>query len=222
MPVSVDYVARETASNLWRNRLMTIAAVLTVAVSLTLVGAALLLRQGAAERVGSVGAGHAGHGVDAAERQQTGDPRGGHPAGPAELCAPALRVLGQGTQLRRGQEDPSVRCHRGDDRVRVPDLLLVHAGGPERRQSGHSDVQGDGRGGRGHGAAAADPHRGEGDQRLEVGAARRRRRPDRLGRRADPQLHPHGHLRPPARGVGDEAGRARRTGSSGCPTCPRG
>ena len=45
MPVSVDYVARETASNLWRNRLMTIAAILTVAVSLTLVGAALLLRQ---------------------------------------------------------------------------------------------------------------------------------------------------------------------------------
>src|SRR6202035_4774783 len=38
----------ETASNLWRNRLMTIAAILTVAVSLTLVGAALLLRQGAA------------------------------------------------------------------------------------------------------------------------------------------------------------------------------
>lgn len=48
MPVSVDYVARETASNLWRNRLMTIAAVLTVAVSLSLVGAALLLRQGVA------------------------------------------------------------------------------------------------------------------------------------------------------------------------------
>ena len=38
MPVSVDYVVRETASNLWRNRLMTIAAVLTVAVSLSLVG----------------------------------------------------------------------------------------------------------------------------------------------------------------------------------------
>jgi cell division transport system permease protein len=48
MPVSFDYVARETATNLWRNRLMTIAAVLTVAVSLTLVGAALLLRQGSA------------------------------------------------------------------------------------------------------------------------------------------------------------------------------
>jgi cell division transport system permease protein len=48
MPVSVEYVAKETASNLWRNRLMTIAAVLTVAVSLSLVGAALLLKQGAA------------------------------------------------------------------------------------------------------------------------------------------------------------------------------
>jgi cell division transport system permease protein len=48
MPVSVDYVARETASNLWRNRLMTIAAVLTVAVSLSLVGSAMLLRQGVA------------------------------------------------------------------------------------------------------------------------------------------------------------------------------
>jgi cell division transport system permease protein len=49
MPVSVDYVTRETAANLWRHRLMTIAAVLTVAVSLSLVGAALLLRQGAAK-----------------------------------------------------------------------------------------------------------------------------------------------------------------------------
>jgi cell division transport system permease protein len=47
--VSLDYVARETASNLWRNRLMTIAAVLTVAVSLSLVGTAMLLRQGVAQ-----------------------------------------------------------------------------------------------------------------------------------------------------------------------------
>ncbi|MGP0030896.1 MAG: permease-like cell division protein FtsX, partial [Acidimicrobiales bacterium] len=52
MPVSIDYVARETGSNLWRNRLMTVAAILTVAVSLTLVGAALLLRQGAANASG--------------------------------------------------------------------------------------------------------------------------------------------------------------------------
>jgi cell division transport system permease protein len=49
VPISVDYVTRETVSNLWRNRLMTIAAVLTVAVSLSLVGMALLLKQGAAQ-----------------------------------------------------------------------------------------------------------------------------------------------------------------------------
>jgi cell division transport system permease protein len=48
VPLSADYVVRETATNLWRNRLMTVAAVLTVAVSLALVGAALLLKQGAA------------------------------------------------------------------------------------------------------------------------------------------------------------------------------
>jgi cell division transport system permease protein len=53
-PVSVDYVLRETASNLWRNRLMTIAAILTVAVSLSLVGAALLLRQGSANATGTL------------------------------------------------------------------------------------------------------------------------------------------------------------------------
>ena len=45
MAVKVDYVARETASNLWRNALMTSAAVLTVAVSLALVAGALLVKQ---------------------------------------------------------------------------------------------------------------------------------------------------------------------------------
>jgi len=47
MAVSLDYVSRETARNIWRNRLMTVAAVMTVAISLSLVGAALLLKQGA-------------------------------------------------------------------------------------------------------------------------------------------------------------------------------
>ncbi|HZN13847.1 MAG TPA: permease-like cell division protein FtsX [Acidimicrobiales bacterium] len=46
MPVSFAYVAKETTSNLLRNLLMTVAAVLTVAVSLWLVGGALLLKQG--------------------------------------------------------------------------------------------------------------------------------------------------------------------------------
>ena len=48
MPVFAEYALKETTSNLWRNRLMTMAAVLTVAVSLALVGSALLLKQGAA------------------------------------------------------------------------------------------------------------------------------------------------------------------------------
>ena len=49
MALSLDYVVRETAGNLRRNLLMTSAAVLTVFVSLFLVGAALLLRQGVAK-----------------------------------------------------------------------------------------------------------------------------------------------------------------------------
>ncbi len=46
MPISFNYVARETATNLRRNIAMTVAAVLTVCVSLGLVGGALLMRQG--------------------------------------------------------------------------------------------------------------------------------------------------------------------------------
>ena len=52
MPVFADYAVRETASNLWRNRLMTIAAVLTVTVSLFLVGSALVLKQAASNAEG--------------------------------------------------------------------------------------------------------------------------------------------------------------------------
>ena len=49
MRVYLRYAVKETLANLWRNRMMTIAAVLTVAVSLSLVGAALLLKQSAAQ-----------------------------------------------------------------------------------------------------------------------------------------------------------------------------
>ena len=45
----VRYATKETLTNLWRNRLMTMAAVLTVTVSLGLVGSALYLKQGAAQ-----------------------------------------------------------------------------------------------------------------------------------------------------------------------------
>jgi cell division transport system permease protein len=49
MRVYLRYAVKETFSNLWRNRMMTIAAVLCVAVSLALVGSALLLKQSAAQ-----------------------------------------------------------------------------------------------------------------------------------------------------------------------------
>ncbi len=49
MRVYFRYAVKETLSNLWRNRMMTIAAILTVAVSLALVGSALLLKQSAAQ-----------------------------------------------------------------------------------------------------------------------------------------------------------------------------
>jgi cell division transport system permease protein len=46
MSLKVDYFARETATNLRRNVFMTTAAIVVVAVSLALVGGALLLKQG--------------------------------------------------------------------------------------------------------------------------------------------------------------------------------
>lgn len=46
MAIKIDYVARETATNLFRNVTLTLASVLTVVVSLTLFGSALLLQQG--------------------------------------------------------------------------------------------------------------------------------------------------------------------------------
>ncbi|WP_298339296.1 permease-like cell division protein FtsX [Ferrimicrobium sp.] len=44
--MSIKYFAAETGTNLWRNRLMSLAAIFTVAISLSLVGSALLIKQG--------------------------------------------------------------------------------------------------------------------------------------------------------------------------------
>ncbi len=52
MAVPLEYAARETVANLWRNRMMALAAILTVAVSLSLVGTALLLRQAVNRQIG--------------------------------------------------------------------------------------------------------------------------------------------------------------------------
>ena len=46
MPVKFDYLLRETTSNLGRNVTITLASIMTVAVSLALVGASLMLRSG--------------------------------------------------------------------------------------------------------------------------------------------------------------------------------
>lgn len=46
MAISLEYVVKETSGNLWRNRLMSLAAILTISVSLALAGASLLLKQG--------------------------------------------------------------------------------------------------------------------------------------------------------------------------------
>lgn len=46
MAIKLDYVARETATNLTRNVTLTLASILTVVVSLTLFGASVLLNQG--------------------------------------------------------------------------------------------------------------------------------------------------------------------------------
>jgi len=44
--LNINYVARETGSNLWRNISLTIASMLTVAVSLSLFGGAQIIYHG--------------------------------------------------------------------------------------------------------------------------------------------------------------------------------
>src|SRR3954470_12598464 len=46
MAIKLDYVARETGNNLVRNFTITLASIMTVAVSLALVGASLMAQQG--------------------------------------------------------------------------------------------------------------------------------------------------------------------------------
>jgi cell division transport system permease protein len=52
MSVSLRYVLKETFANLLRNRMMAVAAILTVALSLSFVGASFLLKQAVATQVG--------------------------------------------------------------------------------------------------------------------------------------------------------------------------
>ncbi len=61
MPVSAGYVSKEAATNLWRNRLMTVAAILTVAVSLALVGFVAPVEAGGVQGHRAVAERRAGH-----------------------------------------------------------------------------------------------------------------------------------------------------------------
>ncbi len=106
MALSVEYVARETATNLWRNRLITFAAILTVAVSLSLVGAAMLLRQGVANATVQWQ-----HGVDVIvwfDPQPTGAPQPAQHAIARELLSlPYVRSC-----LYRTQQYDFAEAHR--------------------------------------------------------------------------------------------------------------
>ena len=105
MAISPAYVSKEAATNLWRNRLMTAAAILTVAVSLALVGSALLLKQGAskATELWQNGVQTIVWVVPTAGHDQTNDR-----AEPVAVHQ-AVRVPLPGLRLQRGQEHPAPR-----------------------------------------------------------------------------------------------------------------
>ena len=172
MPVSVEYVARETASNLWRNRLMTIAAVLTVAVSLTLVGAALLLRQGAANASGQWERGTQVTVWMAPDRRRI------------RRSKPSATQLTQLNYVRQ----PCVYWDKARNFTEARKLLpsdvlqaTTESQMPtsywctpvdaERCQPAHPCPQGDSRCADGDRTAPADPYRGEGDQRPRSGSS---------------------------------------------------
>ena len=107
---------------------MTIAAVLTVAVSLTLVGAALLLRQGAANATGPVGAWHPGHGVDGAGRQHQEIHAVGTQLTQLNYVRQPCAYWDKAAQLHRGPQAPALRRAQATTEAGDADLLLVHPG----------------------------------------------------------------------------------------------
>ena len=72
----IDYVVRETTSNLARNFTLTLASIMTVVVSLSLVGASLMLRQGVRERHQALAGRHRVRGLHERRRHPGADRRG--------------------------------------------------------------------------------------------------------------------------------------------------
>ena len=80
------------------------------------------------------------------ERQQAGDRRRQDRAVAAQLRGPAVPVLEQGTELRRGPPAAALGRLPGHHRERDAHLLLVRPGRPLRRGPGGPHLQRDGRG----------------------------------------------------------------------------
>ena len=210
VPLSADYVARETATNLWRNRLMTIAAVLTVAVSLALVGAALLPQAGRGQRRGRAGSAAPRSTVwMKPDRQPLRDRR---PSRPSCNQLPYVHACSFHTQAQ-DYDEAKTAPHRPTvcSALSEPDDTRPRSaarppapGRPARRSTASTaspacyDVTA---------PHPADPHDGGDDHRPAVGVHRPGARAPALRGGPHPEHHPHGHLRPAPRGVGDEARR---------------
>ena len=100
-----SYVSREAATNLWRNRLMTVAAILTVAVSLALVGSSLLLKQGASKATVQWQDGVSDHRVGEAGRRPTLTTSIGTELGQSPYVK-HVHLPVPGLRLQRGQDHP--------------------------------------------------------------------------------------------------------------------
>ena len=210
MPVSLDYVTRETASNLWRNRLMTIAAVLTVAVSLSLVGTAMLLRQGVAHATTQWQ-----HGVSVElflKPSVSTAQKSVHPAATAPAALrPVLPLPLAGLRLQRG---PST-CSRPDEAQALtvgttPSSLRCVLNNPSQAQAIAKQFDG-------YPGVAECPIADPGHPNMEsvtqhpaVGLPHPGRDPPVVGLGPHPEHDPVGHLRPTARSVGHEAGRGHQ------------
>ena len=142
MAVSVDYVAKETAQNLWRNRVMAIAAILTVAVSLSLVGTALLLRQAVKRQIGEW-SNNVSLQVFMDPERDDGRDRQRRIADRADPAGHEVHLPRPPGVLRPGEADPRLDAdgargaHPGDD----ADGLPLPAEEPERRGDRRCAVQ---------------------------------------------------------------------------------
>ena len=215
----ISYALRETWANLRRNLTLTIAALLTIAVSLTLVGVWLLAQKAVAnttqrwkgdvEFIVFMKPDAAQEQIDAVGRDLRDN---------SQVHAEKLRFFDKQMaydEFKRLYPDTpgaGEHAHAGHDADELPRRAPHRRLERDRRHRRAVPEEG-GRAGRRvrQAVGGVDLHRVE---LPAVGVPRRR--PGAAARIADPDLEhdPHGHVRPPPRDRGDEAGRAPPTGSS--------